>query len=101
MPVRVATPTAALITDHNYRSAYDHATEEQYPGYYAAYLDTHRVDAELTVAGTHAGVHRYTFDPTGARTVLFDVCHTVRVSDNTCNQATFNATVLNGRRASP
>ena len=95
MAVREATPTADLITDHNYRSAYDHANEEMYPSYYAAYLDTPRVDAELVAAGTHAALHRYVFDPVGARTLLFDVCHNVQ-TNSPCSNAFVNITVLNG-----
>ena len=95
MAVRTATPTAQLVSNHNYRSAFEHANEESYPGYYAAYLDTHRVDAEMTVGSTHGGVHRYTYDPTGPRGLLLDVCHTVS-DDAVCYDASVNVTVANG-----
>ena len=65
-----------------------------YPGYYAVELDGPRVTAELTAAGTHAGLHRYTFDPAaGARTLLVDVCHSADRT-NRCFDATVNITVV-------
>lgn len=80
MALRSAVPTTAHITRHGYRSEHSHETEEQYPGYYSTYLITHSTLAELVAAGTHAGVHRYTFDPaSGPATLLIDVAHSVSV----------------------
>jgi len=94
MPVRVDVPTDDLVARHNYRSAFDHATEQMFPGYYAVLLDDHQVDAELVAAGTHAGIHRYTFDAAGGpRTLLVDVCHSVDAGQ-TCYDATVNTTVV-------
>ena len=46
---------------HAYRSAFKHENESAVPGYYQVYLDTHKINVELT-ATEQVGVHRYSFD---------------------------------------
>ncbi len=43
--------------------SFDHKDETARPGYYSVRLDDAGVDVELS-ATTHAGIHRYTFEPT-------------------------------------
>ena len=96
MPVRVAVPTPVLVRDYNYRSPFNHTSEIMFPGYYSVMLDGPSVTAELTAAGTHAGVHRYDFSSgAGARTLLLNVCHSVDRAQ-TCYDARVNVTVVVG-----
>lgn len=61
--------------------AFDHKHEHADPGYYSVTLAPHgpeagRIQAETTAAGTHAGLHRYSFSPAAPeRRILVDVCH--------------------------
>ena len=50
----------SIITDKGYKSRFSHDDEIAVPGYYAATLETWNVRAEVTVGGTHHGMHRYT-----------------------------------------
>ena len=96
MPVRAETPAPELVNDHGYRSAFSHESELLYPGYYSVFLETPRVQAELLAAGTHAGYHRYTYEPSGARTILLDVCHAILNGADHCLDAVFNAAIVDG-----
>jgi putative alpha-1,2-mannosidase len=62
-----------------YRSAYTHDREQIEPGYYKVYLDTHKVNVELT-ATEQAGVHRYSFDNFNEnhRVILVDSSYTLQ-----------------------
>lgn len=71
MPVREVSNKTIL----NYRSSFNHKTEYALPGYYTVHLDTHRVSAELTVAGHWTGLHRYSFEGDGERYTLVDALH--------------------------
>lgn len=69
-----------LVNSSNYRSQFSHNEEVAQPGYYAVNLMTPNVYAEVTVTGTHSGIHRYTARPTypedlGQSYLLIDVCH--------------------------
>eukprot|EP00004_Rigifila_ramosa_P011900 TRINITY_DN2549_c0_g1_i1.p1 TRINITY_DN2549_c0_g1~~TRINITY_DN2549_c0_g1_i1.p1 ORF type:complete len:761 (+),score=153.82 TRINITY_DN2549_c0_g1_i1:22-2304(+) len=77
MPVSVPV-SDSLITRYAYRSAFSKSTEVMYPGYYGVFLETPAVQADLTVAGTHAGRHRYTYSQGAIQNILVDVCHTVK-----------------------
>ena len=46
---------------HAYRSVFSHQNETAQPGYYQVYLNTHKINVELT-ATEQVGIHRYTFD---------------------------------------
>ena len=49
-------------------------------GYYSVLLKSHRIFAELTVAGVFTGVHRYTYTANSASQnfLLFDISHSVQ-----------------------
>jgi len=71
--------TGPLVVQRSARtSAFDHATEEARPGYYAVTLDDYDVRAEMTATG-HAAVHRYTFPP-GEGRLLLDLGHNLGAS---------------------
>jgi putative alpha-1,2-mannosidase len=92
-PVRVAVPSEDLVRDYNYRSPFNHATEQMYPGYYSVVLDGPVVTVELAAAGTHAGLHRYQYGAApGPRTLLINVCNSVD-NGNTCFDARVNVSV--------
>lgn len=57
-----------------YVSSFSHDTEEAAPGYYAVTLDGPRVRAELTTTA-RVGMHRYTFAPDAAQSVVLDLAH--------------------------
>ncbi len=75
MPLRMDIPFPETIRDYGYKSYFTHETEEMYPGYYKVYLETHAATAEMVAAGTHSGVHRYTYEPGNPVSLLFDICH--------------------------
>jgi len=56
----------------DYRSPFDHATEQAVPGYYAVTLAKPGVRAEMT-AGTRVGVQRYTFPAGKPAQLLLDL----------------------------
>eukprot|EP00759_Apiculatamorpha_spiralis_P034157 PhF_6_TR35354/c0_g1_i1/m.51311 len=71
-----------MINNVGYRTLYSHNQEVALPGYYAVELLSHNTYAELTVSGTHSGIHRYTcrpMDPSPAKpcVLLIDICHGV------------------------
>lgn len=64
-----------------YRSTFSHANESAAPGYYSVRLLDADATAEATVNGTHAGMLRFTCDPstrnaTAPCIAIVDVCHT-------------------------
>jgi putative alpha-1,2-mannosidase len=64
-----------------YASVFSHDNETAVAGYYATYLQNASTYAELTVSGTHSGIHRYTCEdaPSGRPNeciVLLDLAHT-------------------------
>jgi predicted alpha-1,2-mannosidase len=68
-------PSVGPVTSsepRSWMSPFDHATEEAEPGHYKVLLKRFGITAELT-AGTRVGMHRYTFPPSPASNVLFDV----------------------------
>jgi predicted alpha-1,2-mannosidase len=60
------------IEPDDYRSPFDHATEQAQPGYYAVTLAKQGVRAEMT-AGTRVGVQRYAFPAGKAAHLLLDL----------------------------
>lgn len=75
MVVRGLNNTTVAPNAFNYRSLFTHEQEVATPGYYAVHLDTPGALAELTVAGTHSGVQRYTCASGAVGCVLLiDVC---------------------------
>lgn len=61
-----------------YGSAFDHASEVAWPGYYAVTLKEPGIRAELT-ATPRVGVHRYTFPAGKTARVLLDLIHRDKV----------------------
>jgi len=75
MAFRLREPLPETIRNYGYKSYFTHDREEMHPGYYKVYLESHGVTAELVAAGTHAGIHRYIYDPGNPVSILFDICH--------------------------
>ena len=71
---------------HGYRSAFRHEREVAQPGFYQVYLDTHKINVELT-ATEQVGVHRYTYEKTSKkqRVVLIESSYTLQA--NACRQS--------------
>lgn len=63
-------------TDIPYLSRYSHDKETAHPGYYSVYLETPKVQAELT-ASQYAGYHRYTFEKEAMQSVVLDLGFTI------------------------
>jgi putative alpha-1,2-mannosidase len=63
-----------ITSRYNYRSTFTHERERAEPGFYQVYLDTHKVNIELT-ATEQVGIHRYSFDQ-------FNKRHRVILIDN-------------------
>ncbi len=78
----------------NYRSSFTHENEHAEPGFYQVYLDTHKVNAELT-ATEQVGVHRYSFDKFNNRhrVILIDSSYTLAAK--ACNRSTVNISSSN------
>ena len=55
-----------------YKSSYSHANEKASPGYYQVYLETPKVNAEVT-STLRTGYHRYTFDPNEEQSLILDL----------------------------
>lgn len=75
MPVR-GTMLAEYLAQEGYASEFRHESEIAMPGYYAVFLDRHKVKVELT-ASRHAAMHKYTAAENGPVTLLVDVPHAV------------------------
>lgn len=73
----VSTVTSSTVQDYGFKSQFSHSRETMYPGYYSVVLDTPQVTVELTVAGIHTALHRYTFRSGSERIVLFDAVHSL------------------------
>jgi len=79
-----------MITSRfNYRSTFTHEHERAEPGFYQVYLDTHKVNVELT-ATEQVGIHRYSFDKINKRhrVILIDSSYTLHTK--ACNQSYVN-----------
>lgn len=80
-----------------YRSAFSHDTEIGVPGLYAVALEDPQVQVRLTVAGTHAGMHEYTFLPRSAQAtnsvIVMDACASLASETDACRQADLNFTL--------
>jgi predicted alpha-1,2-mannosidase len=83
-PIRVPSsspPPTSLIENAGYKTKFSHDNEIAKPGYYYIVLEEPAVQVELSVGGTHSGIHRYIFYPldnngTTNPAILFDICHT-------------------------
>ncbi len=65
---------------NGYRSAFQKKKEVAEAGYYATFLDTYKIKAELT-ATERVGFHCYTFPETGQANILIDLKHRDPVTD--------------------
>ncbi|CAF3663915.1 unnamed protein product [Adineta steineri] len=77
----------AMISKRNgYRSAFRHEREVVEPGYYQVYLDTHKINVELT-ATEQVGIHRYTYDKIKNKhhVILIDNSYTLQA--NVCTES--------------
>lgn len=78
MPIREI--SKHTITNYGYRSKFDHQHENSTAGYYSVELNTHKTLAELTVAGSYTGVHKYTFHKGNDKLhdiIIIDPSHTI------------------------
>ncbi|CAF2152213.1 unnamed protein product [Rotaria magnacalcarata] len=75
-----------IASRYNYRSTFTHERERAEPGFYQVYLDTHKINVELT-ATEQVGVHRYSFDKFNKRhrVILVDSSYTLHTK--ACNQS--------------
>lgn len=80
MPVRAVSQQLianASIYNTPYQSSFKKDTETARPGYYGVYVDGPAASAEMTVSGTHSGIHRYNYSATGTPPgLLVDIAHT-------------------------
>ena len=67
-----------------YASPFNHAAETAEPGYYQVLLERYGIDAELT-ATERVGVHRYTFPPAQAASIVFDPARNLDGYNNTAS----------------
>lgn len=70
---------------HFWWSSFDKATETASPGQYNVYLNDPGVNVNLLAIGTHAGIHRYTWDKLESRKtpgLIIDICHAAKLSEN-------------------
>lgn len=67
-----------------YASPFSHAAETAEPGYYQVLLERYGIDAALT-ATKRVGVHRYTFPPGQAASIVFDAARNLDGYDNTAS----------------
>lgn len=69
-----------VIKNYGYRSKFDHKHEKATTGYYSVELMTHNTLAELTVAGSYTGIHKYTFREQNDKLqniIIIDPSHTI------------------------
>lgn len=59
-----------------YKSLYNHKNEKANPGYYQVYLETPKVNVELTAAQRY-GVHRYTFEKGAEQSVILNLGYAI------------------------
>ncbi|CAF3505923.1 unnamed protein product [Rotaria sp. Silwood1] len=76
-----------MISKRNgYRSEFRHEHEVVEPGYYQVYLDTHKINVELT-ATEQVGIHRYSYDKIKNKhhVILIDSSYTLQTG--VCNRS--------------
>src|SRR5690606_2581342 len=67
-------PGVASDSKSGYRSAFSHANEEAYPGYYRVKLDDDNIMAELTATNSVC-FHQYSFPKTDEANIILDLMH--------------------------
>lgn len=84
-------PVRGEISLDDYGSKYSHNRETARPAYYSVYLERYGVNVELT-STLRAAYHRYTWDETGERSVLFNMPRSnENVDDYSIEQVAENA----------
>jgi len=87
-----------MSLDHyQYASAFSHKKEKAMPGYYQVFLETPKVNAELT-ATARCGMHRYAFPKNTAQSIVLDLKHRDEVLDS--KLAVLDSFTLRGYRFS-
>ena len=81
MPVTIRPDIAFVLTDGDPKSvpwisSFSHQREEASPGYYRVFLDTPRVEAELT-ATPRTGMHRYTYPSDAEEGLVVDLDYNI------------------------
>jgi hypothetical protein len=91
MPLR-RVPDETLVASYGvfFHSKYPKESEVAIPGYYAALLEDWNTTAEMTAAGTHAGVHRYTCHGDELCVITVNMCHSADDKASSCKNATVN-----------
>jgi putative alpha-1,2-mannosidase len=76
-----------MISKRNgYRSAFRHEREIVEPGYYQVYLDTHKINVELT-ATEQVGIHRYSYDKIKNKQHVILIDNSYTLQTDACNQS--------------
>lgn len=77
MPVVQTIP----LDHYQYASVFSHKKEKARPGYYQVFLETPKINAELT-ATARCGMHRYTFPKNVTPSIVLDLKHRDEVLDS-------------------
>jgi putative alpha-1,2-mannosidase len=84
-----------MISKRNgYRSAFKHEREIVEPGYYQVYLDTHKINVELT-ATEQVGIHRYSYDKIKNKHHVILIDNSYTLQSDVCNQSYINIDSIN------
>lgn len=86
-------------TNPDVSSTFDHARESAQPGYYSVYLDDPKARVELT-ATPRVGMHHYTFEGTGEKSIALDLNHGVQNTTLDTYLKVEDPTTLSGWRKS-
>jgi len=82
-----------------YASRFSHQQEKAVPGYYQVFLETPKVNAELT-ATERCGLHKYTFPPSDAAHFVLDLVHGIMCKATASSIKVENHTTISGFRTS-
>jgi putative alpha-1,2-mannosidase len=84
-----------MISRRNgYRSVFHHEHEVAEPGYYQVYLDTHKVNVELT-ATEQVGIHRYSYNKTGNKQHVILIDNSYTLQSNVCRHSDIKIDSIN------
>jgi predicted alpha-1,2-mannosidase len=102
MPISLSQENLQSIDDWTVKrgwwSSFNKSTESASPGYYTAYLNEPKVQAEMLAISTHAAIHQFTWntsiDEDLTAGLVIDVCHAAKYElglkddENRCMNAT-------------
>lgn len=84
-----------MVSKRNgFRSAFRHERETVEPGYYQVYLETHKINVELT-ATEQVGIHRYTYDKVKNKQHVIVIDSSYTMQAGACNQSHVNVDSTN------